>query len=46
MPLRLTGTITITLARNYHLDHQTVLRIYNTHLVLEATMEGKVLVTA
>lgn len=46
MPSRLTGTVTVTLARNYRLDHQTVLRIYNTHFVLEATTEGKVLVTA
>lgn len=41
MPLRLTGTVAITLARNYHLGHQTVLRIYNTHLVLKAKMEGE-----
>lgn len=41
MSLRLTGMVTITLARNYHLDHQTELRIYNTHLVLEAKMEGE-----
>jgi len=40
VPLGLTGTATVTLARNYHLDHQTVLTIYNKHLVLEAEMEG------
>lgn len=36
IPLRLTSTVTITLARHYPLDHQTLLTIYNKHLAPEA----------